>query len=138
MRYASTFSAVVLVAGSIALAAIGTGAQSGAAAKTLKNPIKATPKSMNDGKAVFQKYCKFCHGEDAKGEGPMAPKGSHPPNLIDDAWDHGASDGEIFSIIRNGSPKEKSEMKPYKSKLTDEEMWNVVNYLRSLAQGTKP
>ena len=128
------FSRIVLGAGAIAVAALTLAAQGKSDAKSLKNPAKATPKSIADGKDVFQKYCKFCHGEDAKGDGPMAPQGSHPPNLIDDTWAYGSSDGEIFSIIRNGSPKEKSEMKPLKSKLTDAEMWNVVNYLRSLAQ----
>ena len=128
------FSRIVLVAGVIAVAALTVAAQGKSDAKSLKNPAKATPKSIANGKDVFQKYCKFCHGEDAKGDGPMAPQGSHPPNLIDDTWLYGSTDGEIFSIIRNGSPKEKSEMKPLKSKLTDAEMWNVVNYLRSLAQ----
>ena len=134
MRHVSVFSRVMLVTGSIAWAAIAVAAQGKSDAKSLKNPAKTTPKSIADGKDVFQKYCKFCHGEDAKGDGPMAPQGSHPPNLIDDTWAYGSTDGEIFSIIRNGSPKEKSEMKPFKSKLTDAEMWNVVNYLRSLAQ----
>lgn len=137
MRFASTLSAVVLVSGSMVLAAITVGAQGKSDAKSLKNPVKAAAKSIADGKAVFQKYCKFCHGEDAKGDGPMAPKDSHPPNLIDDIWVYGSTDGEIFSILRNGSPKEKSEMKPYKSKLTDEDMWKVVIYVRSL-QTAKP
>ena len=134
MRHVSLFTRVMLVTGSLVMAAMTVATQGNSNAKSLKNPIKATPKSIADGKNVFQKYCKFCHGEDAKGDGPMAPKGSHPPNLIDDTWTYGSTDGEIYSMIRNGSPKEKSEMKPYKSKLTDEEMWSVVNYVRSLAK----
>jgi hypothetical protein len=68
----------------------------------------------------------------------MAPEGTHPPNLIDDKWDHGSSDGEIFVVIRDGiGPK--FDMKGFKSKLTAAEMWQVVNYLRSLGlKGTGP
>jgi len=100
-------------------------------AKVMKNPVAATPESIAAGQKTYQKYCKFCHGADAKGDGPMAPEGTHPPNLIDDKWDHGSSDGEIFAVIRDGiGPK--FDMKGFKSKLTAPEMWQVVNYLRSL------
>jgi mono/diheme cytochrome c family protein len=100
-------------------------------AKTMKNPVAVTAESIAAGQKVYQKYCKFCHGADAKGDGPMAPEGTHPPNLVDDKWDHGSSDGEIFVVIRDGiGPK--FDMKAFKSKLTAPEMWNVVNYLRSL------
>jgi mono/diheme cytochrome c family protein len=100
-------------------------------AKVMKNPVPATPESIAAGQKTYQKYCKFCHGADAKGDGPMAPEGTHPPNLTDDKWDHGSSDGEIFVVIRDGiGPK--FDMKGFKSKLTAPEMWQVVNYLRSL------
>ena len=100
-------------------------------AKVAQNPVAATPQSIAAGQATFQKYCKFCHGADAKGDGPMAPKDSHPPNLTDDKWDHGSSDSDIFQIISEGAPP-KFVMKGFKSKLTPQEMWNVVNYVKSL------
>jgi mono/diheme cytochrome c family protein len=101
-------------------------------AKKVKNPVAATPESIAAGKQTYQKYCKFCHGDDAKGEGKMAPKDSHPSNLIDDTWDRGSSDGEIFAVISEGAGP-KFQMKGFKSKLTAQEMWNLVNYLRSLS-----
>jgi mono/diheme cytochrome c family protein len=100
-------------------------------AKAMKNPVKATPESIDAGKAVYTKYCRFCHNADAKGNGPLAPKGTHPPDLTDDKWDHGGSDGEIFASIHDGiGPK--FDMKPLKDKITDTDIWNVVNYLRTL------
>ena len=48
--------------------------------KTLKNPVKATSESIAAGKQTFTKYCSFCHGPEAKGNGPMAPKDTHPPD----------------------------------------------------------
>ena len=100
-------------------------------AKKLKNPVASSPESIAAGKATFQKNCRFCHGADAKGDGPMAPEGTHPANLTDDKWDRGSSDGEIFAVIRDGAGP-KFDMKGNKSKMTEPEMWNIVNYLRSL------
>jgi len=102
-----------------------------AKAATVKNPVAPTPESIAAGQASFKKNCRFCHGEDAKGDGPQAPKDTHPPNLTDDKWDHGSSDAEIFAVIKDGvAPK--LDMKGYNSKMTPQEMWNVVNYLRSI------
>ena len=76
-----------------------TPATKGAAkAAALKNPVASTPASIAAGQASFQKYCRFCHGADAKGDGPQAPKDTHPPNLTDEKWDHGSTDAEIFTI----------------------------------------
>lgn len=109
-------------------------AQSGGAsteAKNLKNPVPSAPASIAAGKSTFQKYCRFCHGADAKGNGPMAPAGSHPPDLTDDKWDHGSTDGEIFAVIRDGAGSG-SAMKGFDSKLTTQQIWQVVDYLRSI------
>jgi len=66
-----------------------------------KNPVASTPESIGAGQALFQKYCRFCHGADAKGDGPQAPKDTHPANLTDDRWDHGSTDADIFATIKN-------------------------------------
>ena len=97
----------------------------------MKNPVASSAESIAAGKAVFNKNCKFCHGADAKGDGPMAPEGTHPANLTDEKWDRGSTDGEIFLVIRDGAGP-KFQMKGFKSKLAEPDIWNVVNYLRSL------
>jgi mono/diheme cytochrome c family protein len=106
-------------------------AQGNPDAAKVKNPVPSTAESVAAGKATFSKNCRFCHGADAKGNGPMAPKDSHPSDLTDAKWDRGSTDGEIFAVIRDGAGP-KFEMKGYKGKLTDTDMWNVVNYLRSI------
>ena len=110
------------------------GQQPGAAsASAIKNPVAPTAKSIDSGRQLFQQYCKACHGADATGNGPLAPKDVVPPNLIDAEWAHGPTDGEIFTNIRNGiGPK--FDMKSLKSKMTATEIWNLVNYLRSLGE----
>ena len=115
--------------------AVGTSAlsaQSKDAAK-MKNPVKSTPESIDAGKTTYNKYCKFCHNDGGTGNGALAPKDTHPPSLIDAKWDHGSTDGEIFENIKEGiGPK--FDMKAMKAKIKDDDIWNVVNYLRSLAK----
>jgi mono/diheme cytochrome c family protein len=126
-------SFVLISAFMFAWAVVGA-AQGNPEAAKVKNPVPASAESVAAGKAAFTKNCRFCHGADAKGNGPMAPQGSHPSDLTDAKWDRGSSDGEIFAVIRDGAAP-KFEMKGYKGKLSDTDMWNVVNYLRSI--GTK-
>ena len=101
------------------------------AAKTIKNPVPATAASVTAGAAAFKKYCAFCHGPEAKGEGPLAPKDSHPPDLTDAVWAHGSTDGEIFTVIANGAGAE-SKMIAFKGKMPDADLWHIINYLRTL------
>jgi mono/diheme cytochrome c family protein len=99
-------------------------------AQKLKNPIPADAPSIEEGRKLYQRYCASCHGASGKGDGSMALAGGTPANLTDEAWDHGSTDGEVFVVIRDGTS---SDMEPYKDRLTDKQMWQVVNYIRSLA-----
>jgi len=106
-------------------------------AAAVKNPVAPTPNSINKGRQAFMKACRHCHGPKGLGDGPLAPKNPSPANLTDAEWKYGSSDGEIFSIIANGVGGE-SEMKGLRSELTTTDMWNIVNYLRSIGpQPTK-
>jgi mono/diheme cytochrome c family protein len=136
VRTVKTTTAVLCgtaVAWLIALGAAAVSAQApkNAEAAKVKNPVKATAESIDAGKTAYNKYCKFCHNDGGTGNGALAPKDTHPPNLIDATWDHGSTDGEIFANIKDGvGPK--FEMKPMKAKMMDTDIWNVINYLRSL------
>jgi mono/diheme cytochrome c family protein len=117
-----------------AVISVAAGAQNpggSADGKKMKNPVTSTPNTLKTGLTLFQKNCRFCHGTDAKGNGPMAPEGTHPSNLTDDTWDRGSTDGEIFLVIRDGAAP-KFEMKGYKSKMQENDIWSIVTYLRSL------
>jgi mono/diheme cytochrome c family protein len=100
-------------------------------AAKMKNPVASSPESIKAGQGLYQKNCRFCHNADAKGNGPMAPEGTKPSDLTDATWDRGGTDGELFVVIRDGAGP-KFDMKGYKSKMTETDIWNVVNYLRSL------
>ena len=101
------------------------------AAKTIKNPVASTPASITAGAAGYKKYCAFCHGVTGKGDGPLAPKDADPPDLTDAAWDHGSTDGEIFALMQNGAGTD-SKMVAFKGKMPDQDMWHIINFLRSL------
>lgn len=99
--------------------------------KKLKNAVPMSAESVAAGKTVYEKNCRFCHGADAKGNGAMAPKDSHPSDLTDAKWDRGSTDGEIYLVLRDGAGPE-FKMKGYRGRISDADMWNVINYMRSL------
>jgi len=112
--------------------AIGVVAQGKPDAAKVKNPVAATPESVAAGKTTYQRNCASCHGSSGQG-GPGNDLIPAAPSLVGDKWDHGSTDGEIFDNIKNGVPPD-FNMVPWKDKLPDEEIWNVVNYLRSIAK----
>ena len=100
-------------------------------AAAVKNPVAANANSINKGRQAYMKACRHCHGPKGLGDGPLAPKDPSPADLTDAEWKYGSTDGEIFSIIANGVGGN-SEMKGVRSELTTTDMWNIVNYLRSI------
>jgi mono/diheme cytochrome c family protein len=118
----------------VALALTGTAgivraAQGDPEAAKVKNPVAATPESIAAGKVVYTK-CAPCHGINGEG-GPGNDLIPAAPSLVDDMWDHGSTDGEIFNNIKNGIGPD-FNMVPWKDQLKDDDIWNVVNYVRSM------
>jgi len=105
-----------------------------AAAKAVKNPVPATAASIKAGEALYQKNCQFCHGPTGLGDGKLAPKDMKPANLTDAKWDHGSTDGEIHAVILGGLMDKK--MPGVKGRMSDTDVWNIVNYLRSIGPKT--
>lgn len=101
------------------------------AAAKLKNPVAADARSIAAGKAFFARHCAGCHGDAGTGDGMMAddmdPK---PPNLTDADWKHGSTDGEIFTVIRDGVKGR--GMKAFGGKMTAPQIWDTINYIRSI------
>jgi len=101
-----------------------------AEAAQIENPVSATPASIAAGKRTYAQSCESCHGPSGKGDGTAAGA-DQPSDLSDDVWDFGASDGEIFTVIKGGVTGK--DMRPFASRLSDEDIWSVVNFLRTLA-----
>jgi mono/diheme cytochrome c family protein len=133
---ARTVTGAAPVAGAVP----GTTAPSAAGQTTTspRNPVAATAESIEKGKRVYDVNCALCHGALAQGAvkagTPMSiieeQRKQQPPDLTDDRWDHGSSDGDIFAVTKRGVPA--TMMPGYDGRIADEEIWSVVNYLRSL------
>ncbi len=98
-------------------------------AQALINPIEATPESRAAGRQLYVFMCRECHGNSGRGDGDMSHAGGVPSDFTDDVWTHGETDGEIFTVIKEGVS---ADMQGYANRMNDEQIWNVVNYLRSL------
>ena len=103
--------------------------------RTIENPVTSTPASVAAGAQQYAKACAVCHGASGTGDGKLAAAtaayGKRPSDLTDAVWDHGSTDGEIFVVIRDGIEPD-FNMPGFKARLSETEIWNVVNYVRSL------
>lgn len=95
-------------------------------AAKVKNPISVSEASLTAGQAVYYKSCRPCHSRDGGGS-------ASGPSLTDDVWTNGATDGEIYAVIRKGVAE--TRMEPWDDRVSEEDTWNLVNYIRSLKTG---
>jgi mono/diheme cytochrome c family protein len=94
-----------------------------------KNPIPTDGNSIAAGKTVYAKECFSCHGVTGKGDGPAARALPKSPGDLSDPKMWEQTDGALFWKITTG----KVPMPYYEKLLTEEQRWNVVNYIRTLA-----
>ncbi len=131
--------AVVLYTGSLGLAGQGQTSQGMATrggnpeAAKVQNPVPNTPESVAQGRRLYQRLCSRCHGPEGKGDGGGSG-GAQAADLTDDHWDYGSSDGEIFAAIHNGTS---IDMEGYAERISDTDIWNLVNYIRSVGPSKK-
>lgn len=101
-----------------------------------ENPVKPTEESLARGKKQYGYDCAMCHGKLGDGKGEVAADMKLKMNdETDPAVLKDRTDGELFYIIQKG----KGDMPPEGSRVKDETIWDMVNYVRSLAnKGEKP
>jgi len=132
------WTALILVV-AVTVAADRAVAQSKPGAKPApKNPVPATAASVKAGQQVYAQQCRHCHGVKGLGDGPLAPNNPKPRNFAEGKWEFGSTDGDLFNVIWNGAPKPKSEMKGMKGTLAEKDVWNIINYIRTLGPKTAP
>ena len=121
----------ITAVGAVAVSAVVVAAQASESA-SLKNPVAASPESVAAGQQLYMRQCASCHGKNGQG-GPGNDLIPPAPGLLGDHWDHGSTDGELFANIKNGIAPD-FNMVPFKDKLKDDDIWSVVNYIRSIAK----
>jgi mono/diheme cytochrome c family protein len=96
-----------------------------------RNPLSATPENIHAGRENFSHYCFVCHGLDAQNTGvPFAEKMSPSVPSLASSSVQSYADGQLKWVIDNGiSP---SGMPASKGILNDDEIWQIVIYIRHL------
>jgi mono/diheme cytochrome c family protein len=101
-----------------------------AAAAKVKNPVAPTPDNLAAARAIYMDKCANCHGEKGAGDGPEADMYTPSPSNFTDAHMMGEmTDGEIFWKMSEG----RKPMPSFKAQLSEEQRWQLVNYVRTLA-----
>jgi mono/diheme cytochrome c family protein len=95
------------------------------------NPVKPSAESHAKGKKLYGYDCAMCHGKGGDGKGDMAADMKNMPDFTHQDALKGRTDGELFYIIRNGKGE---DMPPEGDRAKDEDVWNMVNYVRSFAK----
>jgi mono/diheme cytochrome c family protein len=100
---------------------------------TQTNPLAASTQTLSTGRKLFEQHCARCHGASGHGDGPDAAKLSPPPaNIAAASKMPMASDGYLFWTISEGGAPTGSAMPPFKQALTNDEIWKIITYLRTL------
>jgi alcohol dehydrogenase (cytochrome c) len=111
----------------VAVAATAAGvllAQQPPVSDTVVNPLANNPTAVADGQRIYDGTCQTCHGAAGAGD---ASRGGPPLNT--GRLKQGDSDADLFRTIRQGV--QGTQMPPFKG-LRDEQIWQLVSYLRSL------
>jgi mono/diheme cytochrome c family protein len=103
----------------------------------VNNPFPITKEGLEKAKPLYNIYCGICHGEKGDGQGwlvtmPDSKYPAQPKNLIGDDM-IAAGNGRYYFGIMYG----KNVMGGYTDKLSFEERWQVIHYIRSLQAKSK-
>jgi mono/diheme cytochrome c family protein len=96
-----------------------------------KNPVPANGASLTRGKTLYQARCSSCHGADGHGGGGTGEGGPPSPDLTRAHFTYGDSNGEVFEILENGVLPD-LYMPTFGGDISDQDLWNIVNYVQSL------
>lgn len=121
--------------GALAIAAAGTVAsaqnswvipQGGEAEK---NPNAVNADTLKQGEMLFTENCSRCHGKTGVGDGPDGDPRTLPADLTDPFRAPLNPDGTLFYKIANGKGR---DMPAFKDDLTKDQIWSVVEYIKTL------
>jgi mono/diheme cytochrome c family protein len=97
--------------------------------KNLKNPYKDDTAAVTRGKELYGVYCWQCHGQSGYGDGAAGGALGQQPANFHSGRVRRQTDGELFWKLTNG----KGNMPPFKSSLKEEERWQLISYIRKIA-----
>ncbi len=89
----------------------------------------ANEEQAQSGKALFQQYCQDCHGPQRDGRGALRPFLEQDPANLTSQMTQAKTDHELFSMIKKGG----GEMHGWADTFTDEQVLDLVHYIRALS-----
>ena len=93
------------------------------------NPVKGDAGSLATGKTLWNQHCASCHGKTGLGDGTKAAQLETTPPDFSKAAFQGQTDGAMFFKTSEG----RGDMPSFKKKIADQDdIWNLVNFMRSL------
>jgi mono/diheme cytochrome c family protein len=97
-------------------------------AKQRQNPIRPSARALDAARPLYKENCERCHGQTGKGNGPESDRQYPAPSDLTDAERmNSLTDGAIFYQISEG----RRPMPSFKSRMTEEQRWQLVLLLRS-------
>lgn len=96
--------------------------------QTMKNPTEASKENLAIGKNLYSKHCKSCHGKEGLGDGPKAAEVEGDLGDFSSAEFQKQTDGAIFYKSYIG----RKDMPNFEKKMSEEDAWLVVHYMRTL------
>jgi mono/diheme cytochrome c family protein len=100
--------------------------------KDEKSPLSSRADAITRGKVLYVSNCEKCHGPDGKGSGPP----DYAADLTDELRIELNTEGVLFYKIWNGHAiqlrTQVDDMPPFQGKLSKDEVWAVVEYLKVL------
>jgi mono/diheme cytochrome c family protein len=105
----------------------------------LSSPIEANEASLNHGGELFTTYCATCHGDGGMGDGPAAANLDPAPVAIAHTSQMLGDDYLFWRISEGGQGDPfNSAMPTWKNALSEQDRWDLINYVRALGAGTAP
>jgi mono/diheme cytochrome c family protein len=95
--------------------------------RTIENPVTKDSLSIATGKGKYNRYCAICHGRTGLGDGIKGKQMKTFPGDFSGVAYQSQTDGEHFYKTKFG----RGEMPSYENSLSDEDIWHIVNYMRT-------
>lgn len=95
--------------------------------KNMENPVDTTAESIKTGQMLYDRHCAFCHGKTGLGDGVKARTLETFPGDFSGDYYQNQTDGEQFYKTKFG----RGEMPKYENRIDDEDIWHMVNYMRT-------
>ena len=91
--------------------------------------VSQPERDVLSGRVIYSTICIRCHGVDGKGDGQM--KFTPPVADLTSPAIQGKLDARLFKSVHDGKPN--TAMGAWRDALSDDEIWDALAYVRTLA-----